>query len=847
MPTLPNTMSFRARCFFCAAVTLMASAGLPRTSLAALSTQPSTPIKSLLIQAGSPLTPKTPPRLLGAQARLQLLVTAELRTGQLRDCTRAVTYTAKPAGIVQISKTGEVTPIEDGRVTITATADGSSASIELSVEQARKSLPINFANQIVPIFTKTGCNTGGCHGKSSGQNGFRLSLLGFEPAEDFEHLVNESRGRRLSPAAPERSLLLLKGTALVPHGGGKRLDTSSDDYKLLVRWISQGMPCGSPTDPSLAGIEVFPKHRTMALGGEQQLAVIARYTDGSTQDVTRSAVYETSDKEMAAIDSAGHLIAMQRPGSVSTMVRYQGNVGVFQATLPLGAPVDALPPANNFIDELVFRKLKEMGMPPSETCDDGTFLRRITIDIAGRLPTLEETRQFLADTGPAKRDKCIDRLLDTPDYADHFANVWSALLRNRRTNPTHVRGNYLFHDWIRDSLYRNKPYDQFVREIITASGEVTHNPPVEWYRQVLTPNTQLEDAAQLFLGTRIQCAQCHHHPYERWSQQDYYSLAAFFSQVTRKPSEAGEEIVYARRAAPAATNIKTQQPARPAGLGDKPRDLAPEQDAREALVDWMVDPKNPFFAPALVNRYWKHFLNRGLVDPDDDMRATNPPTNPELLDALAEHFVASRFDLKDLARTICRSRVYQLSGVPNAYNAPDRQNYSRYYPRRLTAEVLSDSINAVAQTSESYSGLPAGTRAVQLPDNSFNTSSYFLTVFGRPESSSACECERSQDASLAQSLHLLNSKNLLDKLASQGGRAASLASETSRGDEEKLRELYLLAFSREPTADELALAEKYLARPVHDKDGKTQPAGKREAYEDIVWAIINSKEFLFNH
>ena len=838
-------MFFRLRWTYASAVVLsLLVVAHPARSA---TTQPAVALKSLTIQAGSPSETKTPPRMQGRDARLQLLVTAELPDGKLRDHTRNATYSTTPASLVQISSSGEVSPLKDGRVTITASSGGATAAIDLIVEKAQESLPINFVNQIVPIFTKTGCNTGGCHGKSSGQNGFRLSLMGFEPAEDYEHLVSESRGRRLSPAAPEHSLLLTKGTALVPHGGGKKLDPGSDDYKLLVRWISQGMPYGNPTDPTVSGIEVFPPQRTMALGGDQQLVVTARYTDGSTQDVTRSAVYETSDKEMATIDSAGHLITMERPGSVSTMVRYQGNVGVFQATLPLGAPVGVLPSPHNFIDELVFSKLKEMGMPLSESSDDGTFLRRVTIDIAGRLPTLEEARQFLADPDSTKRDKCIDRLLDTPDYADHFANVWSALLRNRRTNATHARGNYLFHDWIRDSLNHNKPYDQFVREIITASGEVTRNPQVEWYRQVTTANTQLEDTAQLFLATRIQCAQCHHHPYERWSQQDYYSLAAFFSQVTRKPSEAGEEIVFARRAVPVATNIKTQLPAKPAGLGDKPRDLAAESDAREALVDWMVNPRNPFFAPALVNRYWKHFLNRGLVDPDDDMRATNPPTNPALLDALAKHFVESRYDLKDLVRTICRSRIYQLSPVPNAYNGPDRQNYSRYYSKRLTAEVLSDSINVVAETSESYPGLPVGTRAVQLPDNSFNTSSYFLTVFGRPESSSACECERSQDASLSQSLHLLNSKVLLEKLSSKSGRAALFAAETSRADDEKLRELYLMAYTRQPTADELSLAAKYIGRQVRGKDGKLQPADKREAYEDIVWAMINSKEFLFNH
>jgi hypothetical protein len=790
-------------------------------------------------------------RLVGREAHQQLLVTGHLSGGGMRDLTRAVRYSAEPAGVVQISAAGDVRPLHDGNATITATADEQLvAKIAVSVERSNESLPIHFANQIVPVFTKAGCNSGGCHGKSSGQNGFRLSLLGFEPGEDYEHLVAESRGRRLSPAAPEHSLLLLKATAIVPHGGGKRMEVGSEDYNLLARWIRQGMPPGNPGDPSVASIEVVPATRTLPLGSEQQLLVIARYSDGFAQDVTRSAVYEASDREMGSVDAGGHVSVLRQPGSFSVMVRYQGKVATFRATLPLGAPVEKLPAARNFVDELVFKQLRAMGMPPSEVCDDGTFLRRVTLDIAGRLPTVDEVRSFRDDPSPSadKRDRCIERLLASGDYADYFANKWSALLRNRRATPNHQRGNYLFHDWIRECFYSNVPYDRFVRAILTASGDVTQDPPAEWYRQVTTPTAQLEDAAQLFLGTRIQCAQCHHHPYEKWSQQDYYGLAAFFAQVSRKPAEGGEEMIYARRAAAVATNVKTGQAVKATGLGAKAAaELTADDDAREALVDWMMAPDNRFFAPALVNRYWKHFLGRGLVEPEDDVRETNPATNPELLAALAKHFVESHYDLKDLIRTICRSSTYQLSATPNRYNGADKQYYSRYYPKRLNAEVLLDAIDAVAASSTSFAGLPAGTRAVQLPDNSFNAGSYFLTVFGRPESSSACECERSQEASLAQSLHLLNSKEVLGKVSADAGRAARASSASESNDDEKIRELYLLAYAREPSAEELELARRYVTRQVRDKDGKRQPVNKRSAYEDIVWALINTKEFLFNH
>ena len=674
--------------------------------------------------------------------------------------------------------------------------------------------------------------------------------MGFEPTEDYEHLVKEARGRRLFPAAPENSLLLLKAVATMPHGGGKRLDPASDDYRLIVRWIRQGMPYGKPADPTVAGIEVWPKERTLRPQGEQQLVVLARYTDGSVEDVTRSAVYEPNDKNMGQVDDAGRVKVFDTPGDVAVMVRYQSRVAVFRAMVPLGAPINTLPPARNFIDELVFAKLKKVGMPPSPVCDDATFLRRVTIDVAGRLPTADETRAFLADTDPAKRDKWIDRLLDGTDYADYFANKWSAVLRNKRKEgPSAARATIAFHDWVRDSLLSNKPYDQFVREVIAASGEVSHNPAVAWYRQVKEPANQLEDTAQLFLGLRLQCAQCHHHPFEKWSQQDYYGFAAFFSRVGRKPGPVqGEEVIFHRRGGASATNPKSKQTVRPAGLGAAAPDLQPDDDPRLALADWLTSKDNPFFARSLVNRYWKHFFGRGIVDPEDDMRETNPPTNPELLDALAAHFVKSNYDLKDLVRTVCRSTVYQLSALPNGHNAVDRQNFSRYYPKRLTAEVLYDAVNELAGARSQFNGLPPGTRAVQLPDNSFNAANYFLTVFGRPEGSSSCECERSQDASLAQSLHLINAKDIQEKLAGNEGRPAQLAADDKRPDDAKVEELYLRAFSRKPEPDELSAAKAYIEKKVASKKAdQDAKAVRKQAYEDLVWALINTKEFAFNH
>jgi len=707
--------------------------------------------------------------------------------------------------------------------------------------------PLNFSNDIVPILTKGSCNSGGCHGKAGGQNGFKLSLLGFEPQEDYEHIVKEARGRRLFPGSPEQSLLLTKGTAQLPHGGGKKLDPNSEDYTDLVRWIRQGMPYGKDTDPKMASISVEPASLTMPLKGVQQLKVTAHYTDGSTRDVTKRALYEANEKAMAETNETGRVQLFDLPGDVAVMVRYQGKVSTFRATVPLGAPVDTLPPSRGFVDDLVFAKLKTIGMPPSEIADDGTFIRRVTLDICGRLPTAVEMKDFLASKDAKKRSILIDRLLDSPEYAEYFANKWSGLLRNQRTQPTYARGSYLFFSWIRDSIADNKPYDQFVREVVAASGDLDQHPPVAWYRQVKDMKQQMEDVAQLFLGTRMQCAQCHHHPFEKWSQQDYYGFAAFFANVGRKPSGfKDEELVYPKRGVAQTTNIRSKELVTPTSLGNPSLKLKPEDDPRQALADWMSQADNPFFAHTLVNRYWKHFFNRGLVEPEDDMRETNPPVNPELLSALASSFVKSGYDMKQLIRTITNSTTYQLSAVPNEHNAKDRQNFSRYYPKRLNAEVLYDSVNTLLDVESNFAGQAPGTRAVALPDNSYNQTTYFLSVFGRPDSSSACECERTQEASLAQSLHLLNAGDIQTQLSRDKGRADNLTKD-SRPDDDKITDLYHIALSRDPNADEVKFAHAHLEKKTAGKTGDEALKGKKEAYEDILWALLNTKEFLFNH
>jgi hypothetical protein len=798
-------------------------------------------------------TPTNAPATLllnGRGARQQVLVTATAADSSDVDLTRDASYTVSPNGVAAVSASGLITAQTDGTALVRARlTSGLEATLQVVITNSARAVPVHFANQIVPILTKLGCNAGGCHGKAAGQNGFRLSLLGFEPAEDYEHLAKEARGRRVLLAAPEQSLLLLKATGDLPHGGGKRLEPGSRDYELLARWIAQGLPRGGTNDPVVTRIEVYPSQRVLRAGQRQQLLVTAHYSDGAVEDVTASAQYETNDKELADADAHGLVNATGRAGDVAVMVRYASQVGVFRAVIPMGVPVAVAQKPRSFVDELVLAKLKAVGMPPSDPCDDSTFFRRVTLDIAGRLPTATESREFLADKDPTKRDRWIDQLLESGDYADHFANKWSALLRNKRATDTHARGSYAFHAWIRDSLLENKPYDQFVGELLTAAGDVTQNPAVVWYRQVRDTTGQLEDTAQLFLGTRLRCAQCHHHPYEKWSQHDYYSFGAFFAQLGRKGGERpGDEAVFHRRGIAAAVNKKNNQQVKPAPLGLPPLDLGAETDPRQALVDWMRRDDNPRFAHALVNRYWKHFFGRALVEPEDDLRDTNPATNPELLEALAQHFIRSGFDLKGLVRLLCQSQTYQLSATPNAHNTMDRQYYARFYPRRLAAEVLLDAVDTATGNQTSFPGTLAGTRAVQLPDNSFNAGSYFLTVFGRPEASSACECERSQEASLSQSLHLLNSKELQAKLSATDGRSARLARRPAGEFDDGMDELCLALLSRPPTSAERTAARAHLERRVGAKtEAAATEAKRREAFEDIVWALINTKEFLFNH
>ncbi|TWT94605.1 DUF1549 domain-containing protein [Stieleria varia] len=779
--------------------------------------------------------------LVGVDARLQLVVSTVDDAGNQVDVTRAVTYTSEPPGIVSIDETGLVTPLADANVSVTTThPDGRAVQIPLTVSQTGVAREISFASQVVPIFTKLGCNGGGCHGKIAGQNGFRLSLLGFEPHVDHKHLIAHSLGRRVSVAAPDRSLLLQKSIGTVPHGGGQRMDADSYEYRLLRRWILQGMPYGDENQRVVESIDVFPPHRRVAAGSSQQLSVIATYTDGTREDITRGVVYESNDPQMASVTPTGWVEIGDVVGDVAVMARYQGHVAVFQADVPRTMSPLSLAETHetpsNVIDQHVWNKLNSLGIPRSPRCDDATYVRRATLDIAGRLPTPDEAKAFVADTTADKRERLVNRLLEDEDYAEYFARKWSAILRNQRdSGPLQLR-NMLFHQWLTQQFRENVAYDMWVRQLVAARGSITSNPAVSWLDQVSDRNERVEDISQLFLGQRVQCARCHHHPYEKWSQADYSQLMAFFTLIDKKDAGDVAEPVFVSRIGTAATNHpKTGASLKPVGLDGPPIEIAPDEDPREALADWMTQDDNPFFAKSLVNRYWKHFLGRALVEPEDDMRVTNPPSNPALMDALADSFTQSGFDLCELIRTICLSDTYQASSQPLDENLADRRSHSRFYPKRLTAEVLLDGIDHVTGTPSSFAGMPAGTRAVALPDTGFD--SYFLDVFGQPQAKTACECERSQDASLAQSLHLLNSKQMQDKLGSDHGRAKRLANDSEATVAVRLDGLYWTTLSRAPTDEELNASLEYLSGRENES----------AAWEDLIWALVNSKEFLFNH
>ncbi|HEY3787919.1 MAG TPA: DUF1549 domain-containing protein, partial [Urbifossiella sp.] len=588
-----------------------------------------------------------------------------------KDITREAKYTSANPAIAKVDRHGYVTPTGDGRTIIRIDSDSGRLEIPVAVSGFARGRSVDFRTEIEPLLSKLGCNAGGCHGKASGQNGFKLSLFGFDTEFDFAAITREARGRRIFPSNPDESLFLAKGSGRVPHGGGKRFNPKSSDYQVVRQWIATGAPASAPDVPHVVKLRVLPADGVLQPNQLQQVAVIAEYSDGSSRDVTRQSEFRSNLDVVAVVEPDGLVKARQQSGEAAIMARHMGFVAVFRAMVPHGPQLAAIPnfAPINYVDELTVAKWRKLGLRPSPTCDDSTFIRRLTIDLCGRLPTTAETRAFLDDKAADKRAKLVDKLLDSPDYPAYFAMKWGSILRNSNLAGAD-QAAVAFHHWLKDSIARNRPYDEFVRGIVAAAGEWQDAPAVNWLWQ--NRDDQLHqvtaDVAQIFLGVRLQCAKCHHHPYERWGQADYYGLAGFFTRLGRKSF--GQPPPYYASATPTTGEHnpltgKVPEPKFPDGPLGK---FTPDEDPRDALVDWMAKPENPFFAKALVNRLWGHFLGRGLVHEVDDLRETNPPSNPELLDALAKDFVQHKFDVKQVIRVILKSRVYQLSAEPSEFN-----------------------------------------------------------------------------------------------------------------------------------------------------------------------------------
>jgi hypothetical protein len=771
-------------------------------------------------------------KLTGANREQHVLVTAEFADGRARDVTLDCALTTDDPAVAKVEG-GRVTGVAGGTTVLRIGLGAHRARAVVEVEDRRGYPPIHFGSDIVPLFSKLGCNGGGCHGKASGQNGFRLSVFGHDPAGDYDALVKEGRGRRVFPARPEQSLLLLKAAARVPHGGGRRLDTGSFDYELILEWVRQGMPVGDPGAPRLVGLRVSPAGRVLGFDARQQILATAVYSDGSLRDVTSAAAYTSNAGQLAEVDARGRVRTGRTPGETAVTVNYMGQVAVVRIQVPRPERPDPFPdlPAAGPIDTLVWAKLSTMGIVPSDPADDATFLRRLWLDTVGTLPDSDDVRVFLADRRPDKRARMIDAVLDRDEYADYWALKWADLLLVDRDNLGD-RGAFEFHRWLRARLAKNRPYDQWVRELVSASGDSGANGPVNFFRALRTPEEITESVSQVFLGVRVQCARCHHHPFEKWSQADFYGMVGFFGGLERKKVGEGRELVFPVGHRQATIPL-TNQPVPTRPLDGEAEAPPPGSDPRLRLAGWLTDPENPWFARLLANRLWKHFLGRGLVEPEDDLRTTNPATNEPLLDHLARQVVASRFDLKAVMRLILNARVYQLSGATTPANRDDDQNYSHHYARRLPAEVLLDAVSQVTGVSEPFPGRPAGTRAIQLWDN--RMPSYFLDVFGRPERNSPCECGRSGEPTMAQALHLMNAPEIEAKLASPSGRVDRLI-DAGKCRDEIVEELCLAALGRPAGAK-----ERRVAAALFDQ------APPREAAADFLWTLFNSYEFLFIH
>lgn len=785
--------------------------------------------------------------LAGKEARQSLVIEAIRDAQAAGQITDGVLFASSDEKVVKVENNTAI-PIGNGTATITATvstpatndkpAITHSATAQVTVSGMDKPWEWSFSNHVVSIFSKAGCNGGACHGAQAGKNGFKLTLFGYDPAADYQAVARQAIGRRIVASDPARSLLLTKPTGAIAHKGGVRFDVDSPEYRVIADWIATGAKPPTASDPKLERLEILPKSARLAPAATQQLIVLAHFTDGHTEDVTRHVKYTSANESVAAVDPTGNVKVMGHgEGAISAWYLNQ----IVMATITVPYPNEVAPevfanaPRRNFIDEHILAKLAALNLPPSPPCDDATFIRRAYLDTIGMLPTAEEAATFTADAAPDKRDRLIERLLNREEFVDYWAYKWSDLLlvNSGKLRPPAMKAYY---QWIRRRVADNAPWDKLVHDLVTAQGSTLENGAANFYVLHQDPADMSETVSMAFLGMSINCAKCHNHPLEKWTNDQYYGMANLFSRVRSKNIDGdGNFIVFHAGSGeliqPTTGAIQTPRP-----LDAEPIAANATADRREHLAAWLTSPNNPYFTRAVVNRVWANYFGVALVEKVDDLRLTNPASNEELLAALSKHLVENRYDLKSLMRTILQSAAYQRDSRPLPENQNESRYYSRYYPKRLSAEVLLDAISRVTDVPTEFGGYPKGTRSLELPDA--NVNSYFLKSFGRPERIITCECERSSEPTMVQVLHLANGDTLNQKLAATGNRLEKQFA-ANASDLDIIDSLYLAALARKPTQAEQIKLLFVL--------GDTPQNEKRKAFEDIYWAVLSGKEFLFNH
>ena len=763
------------------------------------------------------------------------------------DLTHESKFTSLTPEVLEVNSEGLVSPVRFGKGTIQVEHAGKQREISVEVKARPSGKNASFIRDVVPVLNKGGCSLGGCHASQFGKGGFKLSLFGYAPEQDYPAMARDDRQRRISILQPEKSLLLQKASMAMAHGGGRRFTKDSYEYRIMHTWISEAVTEIDVKEPKVVGMELIPISRRYKKGDVQQLRIIAEYSDGTKQDVTARAQYDSLIENIATVTPRGK-VEIQGPGQTAIMVRYMGQAKISTVISPYKQKVNLAEfKPNNFIDEHIKKRFDELGLEPSSLCTDEVFIRRAFIDTIGTLPEPAKVKAFLESKAPDKRSQLVDELLGlTGDPArDLYVEPWSAywgmkwgdLLRNNR-NKVGDGGMWAFSNWIRQSLRENKPMNEFVSEIITAQGSIYQNGPANYFKIATKPEDLAEATSQIFLGVRLQCAKCHHHPFEAYSQKDYYSLAAFFTRVGNKGSvdfgALGKDTIIKVKSSGSIRHPRTKKTMEPTPLMGEPIDVSSYRDFRRPLARWLTAPDNRLFSRSMVNRFWSYYMDTGFIEPIDDMRETNPASNPELLDSLADHFVNSGYNLKELMRAIMNSRTYQLSSEPRSENVANTRFYTQYNVKRLPAEVMLDALDDLTGSQERFRGVPQGTRAIELPDP--NYASYFLDTLGRPKRVITCECERTSQPNLSQVLQVANGQLINAKLATKNGRIEQLL-KAKAADHDVFTEMYLAAYSRNPTKQELANCDQIV------KSSKD----KREGYQDVMWAISNSREFLFNH